>query len=76
VTVRFFDTGPGVSDPRQLFEPFQPGAQASGLGLYLSRTFVRVFNGDLCYEPQAEGCCFAVLLAKATDRNPSGGEAV
>ena len=28
VVVRFIDTGPGVAHPGQLFEPFQPGAQA------------------------------------------------
>jgi C4-dicarboxylate-specific signal transduction histidine kinase len=65
--VRFMDSGPGVSNPQQLFEPFQPGAQASGLGLYLSRTFVRAFQGDIQYEPQSPGCCFAVVLAMATD---------
>ena len=29
VVVRFIDTGPGVANPEQLFQPFQPGAQAS-----------------------------------------------
>ena len=67
IVVRFIDTGPGVANPEQLFEPFQPGAQASGLGLYLSRTFVRAFQGDVQYEPQPEGCCFAVILALASD---------
>lgn len=74
VHVRFFDSGPGVSSPEQLFEPFQPGALASGLGLYLSRTFVRAFHGDISYEPQPRGCCFAVLLAKAADPDRSGVE--
>jgi signal transduction histidine kinase len=65
VVVRFIDSGPGVSNPEQLFEPFQPGAQASGLGLYLSRTFVRAFQGDLHYEAQPQGSCFAVFLSTA-----------
>jgi len=65
VIVRFVDTGPGVSNPQRLFAPFQPGAQASGLGLYLSRTFARTFRGEIEYEPQAEGSCFAVILALA-----------
>jgi two-component system sensor kinase FixL len=67
VVVRFLDTGPGVAGPEHLFEPFQPGAQASGLGLYLSRTFVRAFQGDLQYEPCPAGSCFAVILALASD---------
>lgn len=67
VAVRFIDSGAGVVSPDLLFEPFQPGAQASGLGLYLSRTFARAFRGDLQYEPQPQGSCFAVLLATASD---------
>jgi PAS domain S-box-containing protein len=63
VAVRFVDSGGGVANPGALFQPFQPGAQASGLGLYLSRTFVRSFRGDLLYEPEPRGSCFAVLLA-------------
>jgi two-component system sensor kinase FixL len=63
VAVRFIDSGPGVANPEALFQPFQPGAQASGLGLYLSRTFVRAFRGDLLYEPRPQGSCFTVLLA-------------
>jgi len=70
VAVRFIDTGPGVSHPEQLFEPFQPGALASGLGLYLSRTFVRAFQGDIEFEPQATGCCFAIILALASAQQP------
>jgi two-component system, LuxR family, sensor kinase FixL len=65
VIIRFIDSGPGVSNPERLFAPFQPGAQASGLGLYLSRTFVRAFQGEVEYEPQLVGSCFAVLLRVA-----------
>jgi PAS domain S-box-containing protein len=67
VVVRFIDTGPGIPSPELLFQPFQPGAQASGLGLYLSRTFVRAFHGDIEYEPQPAGCCFAVSLALGSE---------
>jgi signal transduction histidine kinase len=72
--VRFIDSGPGVSHPEQLFEPFQPGAQASGLGLYLSRSFVRAVEGDIQFESQSHGCCFAVLLAMASDHQPKSAE--
>jgi C4-dicarboxylate-specific signal transduction histidine kinase len=70
VAVRFIDSGPGVANPERLFEPFQPGAQASGLGLYLSRAFVRAFQGEIEYEPQPQGCCFAVVLALASEQQP------
>jgi len=66
VTVRFKDTGPGISDPQSLFRPFQKNAQASGLGLYVSRALVKSFGGDLVYEPQEKGCCFAVVLEKVS----------
>jgi len=62
VTVRFVDTGPGVPDPGRLFRPFQPGGEASGLGLFVSRTIARSFAGDLRYEPLPEGSCFALRL--------------
>jgi PAS domain S-box-containing protein len=67
VAVRFIDTGPGVAAPERLFKPFQRGAEATGLGLYLSRAFVRAFRGDIRYEPQPAGCCFAVLLVRAEE---------
>lgn len=65
VVVRFFDSGAGVAEPERLFKPFQPGAEATGLGLYLSRAFMRAFHGDLQYEPQPSGCCFAIVLSCA-----------
>ena len=70
VLVRFLDTGPGVAKPDSLFRPFQTGAQASGLGLYLSRAVVKSYGGDLYYEPVPEGACFAVQLwsAAGTER--------
>jgi C4-dicarboxylate-specific signal transduction histidine kinase len=68
VAIRFKDSGTGVANPERLFEPFQPGAQATGLGLYVSRAFVRAFEGDIEYEPQATGSCFAVSLTAAVGR--------
>ncbi len=72
VTVRFDDSGPGVAHPERLFRPFQPGAQATGLGLYLSREFMRSFRGDLRFEPAANGAAFLVDLAPAPT-NPMEG---
>ncbi len=65
VVVRFCDTGGGVTSPDRLFRPFQQGAQAAGLGLYLSRGFMRSFRGDLRYEPKDDGACFIVELSPA-----------
>ncbi len=60
--VRFQDSGPGLASPAHLFEPFQPGADGTGLGLYVSRTVVRGYGGELRYEPTPAGSCFAVEL--------------
>jgi PAS domain S-box-containing protein len=60
--VRFCDSGPGIASPEHLFEPFQPGADGTGMGLYVSRAVVRGYGGDLRYEPQPSGSCFTVEL--------------
>jgi two-component system, LuxR family, sensor kinase FixL len=71
VTVRVRDTGGGVVHPEHLFRPFQPGAQSTGLGVYLSRALLRSFRGDLRYEPQPRrggseaGSTFVVELSLA-----------
>jgi two-component system, LuxR family, sensor kinase FixL len=49
VAVRFSDNGPGVVAPEVLFQPFQPGASSTGLGLYVSRAIVRTYGGELQY---------------------------
>jgi signal transduction histidine kinase len=60
--VRFHDSGPGIAFPELLFQPFQPGADGTGLGLYISRAVMRGYGGDLRYEPRSDGSCFAVEL--------------
>jgi two-component system sensor kinase FixL len=67
VQVRFIDSGPGVTAPDHLFRPFQAGAEANGLGLYLSRAFVRSFRGDILHQAQPSGACFVVVLATAPE---------
>jgi C4-dicarboxylate-specific signal transduction histidine kinase len=66
VVIRFRDTGRGIPDPKNLFQPFQRGAEVTGMGLYVSRAIVRDFLGDLSHEQQPRGCCFAVGLVPAT----------
>jgi signal transduction histidine kinase len=64
-SIRFCDTGPGLPSVENLFEPLQKGADATGLGLFLSRAFMRSFGGDLRYDAGAPGCCFVIELAIA-----------
>jgi two-component system sensor kinase FixL len=72
VLVRVEDTGTGVTAPERLFQPFQTGAESTGLGLYVSRALVRGFRGDLVHVPRATGCCFTISLtvvAEPGDQN-------
>jgi two-component system sensor kinase FixL len=63
VRLTFEDTGPGIPAPARLFQPFQSGAQSTGIGLYVSRALVRAVKGDLTCEPRRSGCCFAITLS-------------
>jgi len=74
VVIRFDDTGMGIASPYELFKPFQPGANATGLGLYVSRAILRSFGGELKFEPRSGGCCFAVNLATVSNRKDSDNE--
>jgi signal transduction histidine kinase len=65
VSVRVTDTGPGISSVAKLFQPFQQGAESTGLGLYISRAFVRSFRGELRHDPSMPGCSFVIELAMA-----------
>ena len=67
VAVRVCDNGGGVAHPEHLFRPFQAGAESTGLGLYLSREFMRSFGGELRYVPLTDGACFIVELLRAEE---------
>jgi two-component system, LuxR family, sensor kinase FixL len=74
VILRFEDTGVGIAAPETLFKPFQQGADATGLGLYVSRAILRSCGGDLTFEPRSEGCCFAVRLTRVVNRPEAAHE--
>jgi signal transduction histidine kinase len=63
--IRVTDSGPGIPSPAGLFQPFQKGAESTGLGLYLSRAFLRSFHGELRHDPAAPGCSFVIELELA-----------
>ena len=63
IAIRFRDTGCGVAHPERLFRPFQQQAEVTGLGLYLSKAFIRSFRGDLRYEPEPVGSSFIIDLS-------------
>jgi two-component system, LuxR family, sensor kinase FixL len=62
VVVRFWDNGPGPSSLDGLFQPFQPGAASTGLGLYVSRAIVRTYGGELQYVKKSHEGCFVIEL--------------
>ncbi len=64
VTIGVEDTGIGIAHPENLFRPFQPGAETTGLGLYVSRSIMRSFGGELIFQPRPQGCCFAVIVPR------------
>lgn len=72
ISIRFTDSGPGIAAGRKLFQPLQKDADATGLGLYLSRAFMRSFRGDLRHDPAQPGCSFVLDLAtaRASEQQP------
>ncbi len=73
VSIRVTDTGPGIASVEKLFQPFQQGAEATGLGLYLSRALMRSLQGDLRHDPTVPGCSFVVEFAIAGALEKSAG---
>jgi two-component system sensor kinase FixL len=76
LSIRCTDSGPGIPAGQKLFQPLQKGADATGLGLYLSRAFMRSFRGDLRHDPQHSGCSFVLELATAADQTEPSSQAV
>jgi two-component system sensor kinase FixL len=68
IMVRIRDNGCGIANPESLFRPFQSGSHSSGLGLYIARAIVRSHGGELRFEAQPQGSCFAVELWPADSR--------
>lgn len=62
VLVEVADNAGGVENPDRLFHPFQQEAEVTGLGLFLSRAFMRACRGELRYRPLPDGSCFVVEI--------------
>jgi two-component system, LuxR family, sensor kinase FixL len=67
LVVEVTDNAGGVAHPEHLFRPFQSGAESTGLGLYLSRAFMRSFGGELRYHAIEGGACFIVELLRVQE---------
>jgi PAS domain S-box-containing protein len=62
VVIRVSDNGPGIAAADRLFQPFQPGASSTGLGLFVSRAIIRTYGGELHQTQQKGECSFIVEL--------------
>jgi PAS domain S-box-containing protein len=62
VVIRVSDNGPGIAAADRLFQPFQPGASSTGLGLFVSRAIIRTYGGELHQTQQMGECSFIVEL--------------
>jgi len=67
VSIRFSDSGPGIAPGQKIFQPLQKGADATGIGLYLSRAFMRSFGGELRHDAAHPGCSFVLELITAAE---------
>jgi PAS domain S-box-containing protein len=70
VRLRIIDTGCGISPEvhKHLFEPFRTQKpRGTGLGLFLSRTFMRRFNGDvrLVDSVVGRGSCIEIVFPRS-----------
>lgn len=65
VIAEFEDTGPGLDDPNEIFEPFYTTkgvGQGTGLGLGISRSIVEEHDGTLSAETASSGALFRIEL--------------
>jgi two-component system NtrC family sensor kinase len=66
VTVEFHDSGPGIRDPKRIFDPFyttKPVGKGTGLGLSICYGIIKAHGGEIlaCNHPQG-GAVFQVRL--------------
>ena len=73
IIASFMDNGPGVESPQDLFHPFRPNADGTGLGLYISKALLKSYNGDLIHVPTESGCRFDAVLAPIVEEEGGMG---
>jgi signal transduction histidine kinase len=66
VVVEFADSGPGIRDPRRVFDPFyttKPVGKGTGLGLSITYGVIRDHKGEIsCYNRSEGGAVFVLRL--------------
>jgi signal transduction histidine kinase len=71
VVIVFSDTGPGIRDPRLVFDPFyttKPVGKGTGLGLSICYGFIQDHGGQItCYNRPDGGATFRIELPGVTE---------
>lgn len=74
VILEFADSGPGLKEPRRVFEPFyttKPVGKGTGLGLSTCYGIIQQHDGDIsCRNRPEGGAIFSVALPVATEALP------
>jgi len=77
VVILFSDTGPGVSEPRLVFDPFyttKPVGKGTGLGLSICYGLIHDHGGQIsCYNRPEGGATFRIELPAVPALFPSRG---
>lgn len=66
VTVRVADDGPGISEAAQSGPPERERRGHEGMGLFLVRTLIERYGGEVRFGPQEDGGVVEVELSRAT----------
>ncbi len=77
VVILFSDTGPGISEPRLVFDPFyttKPVGKGTGLGLSICYGLIRDHGGQIsCYNRTEGGATFRIEIPAVPAMFPSPG---
>src|SRR6202040_1531214 len=75
VVILFSDTGPGVREPRLVFDPFyttKPVGKGTGLGLSICYGLIHDHGGQIsCYNRSEGGATFRIELPAVPAKFPS-----
>jgi signal transduction histidine kinase len=70
----FADSGPGLKEPRRVFDPFyttKPVGKGTGLGLSTCYGIIQQHDGEIsCHNRPEGGAVFTILLPVAPEPTP------
>jgi signal transduction histidine kinase len=79
VAIQFSDTGPGMSEPDRVFDPFyttRPVGQGTGLGLSMCYGIVQEHGGKIsCHNQEEGGAVFLIELPAAENQSSEPAQA-